>query len=110
MMIVSHHQWAINMSQARIDHGKDRQMISAAKKIIAAQRKEITMFEAKSAHAMRIVAQVLRRKAISPNAGASSSHDRLNEPNESLGGKLQTEGGQSVFRKGSCLAAVGPYN
>ena len=46
MMMVGHHQGAIHMAQAQIDHGKDKQMISAAKKIIAAQKKEITMFEA----------------------------------------------------------------
>ncbi len=46
MMMVSHHQGAIDMAQAQIDHGKDKQMISAAKKIIAAQKKEIAMFEA----------------------------------------------------------------
>ena len=46
MMMVSHHQGAIDMAQAQIDHGKDKQLISAAKKIIAAQKKEIAMFEA----------------------------------------------------------------
>ncbi|MEJ7807409.1 MAG: DUF305 domain-containing protein [Telluria sp.] len=46
MMMVGHHQGAIHMAQAQIDHGKDKQMISAAKKIIAAQKKEIAMFEA----------------------------------------------------------------
>ena len=46
MMMVGHHQGAIDMAQAQIDHGNDRQMISAAKKIIAAQKKEIAMFEA----------------------------------------------------------------
>ena len=46
MMMVAHHQGAIDMAQAQIDHGKDKQMISAAKKIIAAQKKEIAMFEA----------------------------------------------------------------
>jgi len=46
MMMVSHHQGAIDMAQAQIDHGKDKQMISAAKKIITAQKKEIAMFEA----------------------------------------------------------------
>ena len=45
MMMVVHHQGAIDMAQAQIDHGKDKQMISAAKKIIAAQKKEIAMFE-----------------------------------------------------------------
>ena len=46
MMMIVHHQGAIDMAQAQIDHGKDKQMISAAKKIIAAQKKEIAMFEA----------------------------------------------------------------
>lgn len=46
MMMVGHHQAAIDMAQAQIEHGKDKQMISAAKKIIAAQKKEIAMFEA----------------------------------------------------------------
>lgn len=46
MMMVSHHQGAIDMAQAQIDHGKDKQMVTAAKKIIAAQKKEIAMFEA----------------------------------------------------------------
>ena len=46
MMMVAHHQGAIDMAQAQIDHGKDKQMISAAKKIIAVQKKEIAMFEA----------------------------------------------------------------
>ena len=46
MMMVGHHQGAIDMAQAQIDHGKDKQMISAAKKIISAQKKEIAMFEA----------------------------------------------------------------
>lgn len=46
MMMVGHHQGAIDMAQAQIEHGKDKQMISAAKKIIAAQKKEIAMFEA----------------------------------------------------------------
>ena len=46
MMMVSHHQGAIDMAQAQIDHGKEKQMISAARKIIAAQKKEIAVFEA----------------------------------------------------------------
>jgi uncharacterized protein (DUF305 family) len=46
MMMVRHHQGAIDMAQAQIDHGKDKQMISAAKKIVAEQKKEIAMFEA----------------------------------------------------------------
>ena len=56
MMMVAHHQGAVDMAQAQIDHGKDKQMISAAKKIIAAQKKEIAMFEAwmkKHAHSAK---------------------------------------------------------
>ncbi len=56
MMMVAHHQGAIDMAQAQIDHGKDKQMISAAKKIIVAQKKEIAMFEAwmkKHAHSAK---------------------------------------------------------
>jgi hypothetical protein len=45
MMMVAHHQGAIAMAQAEIDTGKDPVMIKAAKKIIAAQKKEIVQFE-----------------------------------------------------------------
>ena len=46
MMMVVHHQGAIDMAQAEIDGGKDPAMIKSAKKIIAAQKKEIAEFEA----------------------------------------------------------------
>lgn len=46
MMMVAHHQGAIDMAQAEIDTGKDPAMIKAAKKIITAQKKEIAQFEA----------------------------------------------------------------
>ena len=45
MMLVIHHQGAIDMAQAEVDAGKDPEMIKAAKKIIAAQKKEIAQFE-----------------------------------------------------------------
>ena len=45
MMMVAHHQGAIDMAQAEIDTGKDPAMIKAAKKIIVAQKKEIAQFE-----------------------------------------------------------------
>lgn len=45
MMMVIHHQGAIDMAQAEVDIGKDPEMIKAAKKIIAAQKKEIAQFE-----------------------------------------------------------------
>lgn len=45
MMMVSHHQGAINMAQAEVDAGKDQSMINMAKKIITAQKKEIAQFE-----------------------------------------------------------------
>lgn len=56
MMMVAHHQGAIDMAQAEVDTGKDPAMIKAAKKIIAAQKKEIAMFEAwlkKNPHSMK---------------------------------------------------------
>lgn len=46
MMMRSHHQAAIDMAQVEVDTGKDAAMISAAKKIIAAQKKEIAQFDA----------------------------------------------------------------
>ncbi len=46
MMMVAHHQAAIDMAQAQVNAGKDAKMIKAAKKIIADQKKEIAMFEA----------------------------------------------------------------
>ena len=45
MMMVAHHQGAIDMAQAEIDTGKDPAMIKEAKKIIVAQKKEIAQFE-----------------------------------------------------------------
>lgn len=45
MMMVIHHQGAIDMAQAELDAGKDPELIKAAKKIIAAQKKEIAQFE-----------------------------------------------------------------
>lgn len=56
MMMVVHHQGAIDMAQAEIDSGKDPSMIKAAKKIITAQKKEIAQFEAwlkKHPHSMK---------------------------------------------------------
>lgn len=56
MMMVAHHQGAIDMAQAEIDTGKDPAMIKAAKKIISAQKKEIAQFEAwlkKNPHPMK---------------------------------------------------------
>jgi len=45
MMMVAHHQGAIDMAQAEVDGGKDPAMIKAAKKIIVEQKKEIAQFE-----------------------------------------------------------------
>ncbi|MEC5216462.1 uncharacterized protein (DUF305 family) [Actimicrobium sp. GrIS 1.19] len=56
MMMVAHHQGAIDIAQAEIDGGKDPAMIGMAKKIITAQKKEIAQFEAwlkKHPHAMK---------------------------------------------------------
>lgn len=56
MMMVVHHQGAIDMAQVEIDAGKDPAMIKIAKKIIAAQKKEIAEFESwlkKHPHAMK---------------------------------------------------------
>lgn len=44
-MMRTHHQGAIEMAQAEIDHGNDAAMRRAAKKIIVAQKKEIAEFE-----------------------------------------------------------------
>lgn len=46
MMMRSHHQGAIEMAQVEVDTGKDAAAINAAKKIIAAQKKEIAQFDA----------------------------------------------------------------
>ena len=56
MMMVAHHQGAIDMAQAEVDGGKDPAMIKAAKKIIVAQKKEIAQFEIwlkKNPHSMK---------------------------------------------------------
>lgn len=56
MMMVAHHQGAIDMAQAEIDTGRDPAMIKIAKKIISAQKKEITQFEVwlkKNPHPMK---------------------------------------------------------
>lgn len=45
MMMVGHHQGAIEMAQAEIDGGKNPAMIKIAKKIIVTQKKEIAQFE-----------------------------------------------------------------
>ena len=55
MMMVAHHQAAIDMARAELESGKDPAMRSMAKKIIAAQTKEIAQLEAwlkKNPHAM----------------------------------------------------------
>ena len=56
MMMVAHHQGAIDMAQAEIEAGKDPAMIKIAKSIITAQKKEIAQFEAwlkKHPHSMK---------------------------------------------------------
>lgn len=45
MMMVAHHQAAIDMAKAELESGKDPVMLKMAKKIIAAQTKEITQLE-----------------------------------------------------------------
>jgi uncharacterized protein (DUF305 family) len=55
MMMVAHHQAAIDMAKAELETGKDPAMLSMAKKIIAAQTKEIAQLETwlkKNPHAM----------------------------------------------------------
>ena len=55
MMMVAHHQAAIDMAKAELESGKDPAMLSTAKKIIAAQTKEIAQLEAwlkKNPHGM----------------------------------------------------------
>lgn len=55
MMMVAHHQGAIEMAKAELESGKDPVMRATAKKIIAAQTKEIAQLEAwlkKNPHAM----------------------------------------------------------
>lgn len=45
MMMRIHHQGAIDMAQAELRDGKERQMKKMAKDIIAAQKKEIAQFD-----------------------------------------------------------------
>ena len=45
MMMKVHHEGAIEMAQAELDHGKDPTMRASAKKIISAQKKEIVEFD-----------------------------------------------------------------
>ena len=55
MMMVAHHQAAIDMAKAELESGKDPVMLKMAKKIIAAQTKEIGQLEAwlkKNPHTM----------------------------------------------------------
>jgi uncharacterized protein (DUF305 family) len=44
-MMRMHHQGALDMAQAELDSGKDPQLKSMAKKIIASQQKEIKEFD-----------------------------------------------------------------
>ena len=44
-MMRVHHQGAISMAKMELDHGKNPAMRNAAKKIIAAQKKEIAEFD-----------------------------------------------------------------
>lgn len=55
MMMVAHHQAAIDMAKAELESGKDPVMLKMAKRVIAAQTKEIAQLEAwlkKNPHAM----------------------------------------------------------
>jgi uncharacterized protein (DUF305 family) len=45
MMMRMHHEGALQMAQAELDNGKDLTMRRTAKKIIAAQKKEIAEFD-----------------------------------------------------------------
>jgi uncharacterized protein (DUF305 family) len=45
MMMKMHHQQALDMAQMELDHGKSPEMKAMARKIIAAQKKEIAEFE-----------------------------------------------------------------
>lgn len=45
MMMRVHHQGALDMAQAEVDTGKNPKVIAMAKKIIAAQKKEIAQFD-----------------------------------------------------------------
>ena len=46
MMMVAHHQSAIDMAKAELESGKDPVMLKMARKIIAAQTKEVAQLEA----------------------------------------------------------------
>ena len=45
MMMRIHHQGALDMAKSELDHGKNPEMRAMAKKIIAAQKKEIAQFD-----------------------------------------------------------------
>ena len=45
MMMRMHHQQALNMAEMELAHGKSAEMKSMAKRIIAAQKKEIAEFD-----------------------------------------------------------------
>ena len=45
MMMKMHHQQAVDMSEMELAHGKSNEMKAMAKQIIAAQKKEIAMFD-----------------------------------------------------------------
>jgi len=45
MMMKMHHQQALNMAEMELAHGKSAEMKAMAKKIIAAQKKEIAQFD-----------------------------------------------------------------
>ncbi|MDE2402977.1 MAG: DUF305 domain-containing protein [Burkholderiales bacterium] len=45
MMMKMHHQQGVKMAQMELSHGKSPAMKAMAKKIIAAQNKEITQFD-----------------------------------------------------------------
>ncbi len=46
MMMVVHHQGAIDMAQSELKNGQDPRMLKAAKRILEEQQTEIAMFEA----------------------------------------------------------------
>jgi len=45
MMMKMHHQQALDMAQVELEHGKSAEMKAMARKIIAAQKKEIAQFD-----------------------------------------------------------------
>ena len=45
MMMKMHHQQGVNMAKAELEHGKSPAMKEMARKIIAAQNKEIAQFD-----------------------------------------------------------------